>query len=58
MYLPCFGAICIIYVYLIFFEIFVFAQFRDGNGYPLPAYPVGKNPIRVRVWDKKLPMGT
>ena len=31
---------------------------RDGNGYPLPAYPVGKNPIRVRVWDKKLPMGT
>ena len=27
MYLPCFGVICIIYVYLIFFEIYVFAQF-------------------------------
>jgi len=27
MYLPCFGAICIIYVYLIFFQIYVFAQF-------------------------------
>ena len=30
---------------------------RDGNGYPLPTYPAGKNPIRVRVWDKKLSMG-
>jgi len=28
---------------------------RDGNGYPLPTYPAGKNPIRVRVWDKKYP---
>ena len=30
---------------------------RDGNGYPVPAYPAGKNPIRVRVWDYKIPMG-
>ena len=31
---------------------------RDGNGYPLPAYPMGKNPIKARVWVKKIPMGT
>ena len=24
---------------------------RDGNGYPVPLYPAGKNPIRVRIWD-------
>jgi hypothetical protein len=30
---------------------------RDGKGYPLPTYPSGKNPLGVRVWDKKLPMG-
>ena len=30
---------------------------RDGNGYPLPTYPAGKNPIRVRVWEKKILMG-
>ena len=30
---------------------------RDGNEYPLSTYPAGKNPIRVRVWDKNLPMG-
>jgi hypothetical protein len=27
-----------------------------GNGYPLPAYPLGKYPLDVRVWDKKIPM--
>jgi hypothetical protein len=31
--------------------------FRDGNGYPLPAYPPGKYPLDARVWDKKIPMG-
>jgi hypothetical protein len=30
---------------------------RDGNGYPSPAYPSGKYPLDVRVWDKKIPMG-
>ena len=30
---------------------------RDGNGYPVPAYPAGKNPIRARVWDQRKPMG-
>ena len=29
----------------------------NSNGYPLPAYPAGKNPIRVRVWKEKIPMG-
>jgi hypothetical protein len=32
-------------------------QSRDGNGYPSPAYPPGKYPLDVRVWDKKIPMG-
>jgi hypothetical protein len=31
---------------------------RDGNGYPLPTYPPGNYPLDVRVWDKKIPMGT
>jgi hypothetical protein len=30
---------------------------RDGNGYPSPAYPPGKYPLDVWVWDKKIPMG-
>jgi hypothetical protein len=31
---------------------------RDGNGYPSPAYPPGKYPLNVRVWDKKIPIST
>jgi hypothetical protein len=30
---------------------------RDGNGYPSPAYPPGKYPLDIQVWDKKIPMG-
>ena len=30
---------------------------RDGNGYTVPAYPAGENPIRARVWDQRKPMG-
>jgi hypothetical protein len=33
------------------------SEYRDGNGYPSPAYPPGKYPLDVRVWDKKIPMG-
>jgi hypothetical protein len=29
---------------------------RDGNGYLLPAYPVGKNLLEVRVWYKEISM--
>jgi hypothetical protein len=32
-------------------------KIKDGNGYPSPVYPAGKNPIGIRVWDKKIPMG-
>jgi hypothetical protein len=32
-------------------------RYRDGNGYPLSAYPPGKYPLDVRVWDKKILMG-
>jgi hypothetical protein len=32
-------------------------EIRDGNGYPSPAYPPGKYPLDVRVWDKKIPIG-
>ena len=39
-------------------EITWIVVLRDGNGYPLPVYPAGKNPIMARVWVKKIPMGT
>jgi hypothetical protein len=39
-------------------EILLLVRHRDGNGYPWPAYPPGKNPIGVRVWDTILPMGS
>jgi hypothetical protein len=29
---------------------------RDGNGCPLPAYPVGKIPLVVWEWDEELPL--